>query len=311
MVNALTDSRSDADAGNRPSVRRHAFIDLIRRFPLIAFFTLANLLSWVAWLPYILSQNGLGVWGYRFPEMLGTSQILGVLPGAYLGPIASAFLITALLGGRAALREWGARLWRWRVAPRWYAITLFGVPAGMLVTGLVFSGGHIAAPSVAALAAYVPVLLFQMVTTGLAEEPGWRDFALTRLQNRFTPLASAFILGPLWGAWHLPLFLTDWGGYPDASWSRPLVFMAFCIAFNVVMSWVFNRTGQSLPLSMLMHVGANTFASVMWAEVFPTLTGELPLIAMAAGATAAAAVIIVATRGRLGYRATARSTMSL
>ena len=61
---------------------------------------------------------------------------------------------------------------------------------------------------------YVPVLLFQMVTTGLAEEPGWRDFALPRLQRRFSPIIAALILGPLWGVWHLPLFLTDWGGAP-------------------------------------------------------------------------------------------------
>ncbi len=272
---------------------------------MIAFFTLANLLSWTAWLPYVLSQNGLGVWAFRFPDLLGSSQILGVLPGAYLGPIFSAFLVTAIVSGRAGLRDWGRRLWRWKVAPRWYAITLLGVPAGMLLTGLAFSGGQIVAPSVSALIAFVPILLFQMVTTGLAEEPGWRDFALPRLQNRFSPLGAAFILGPLWGAWHLPLFLSDWGGFPDASLTRPLTFLAFCVAFNIVMSWVFNRTGQSLPLSMLMHVGVNTFASVMWVEVFPTLDGELALIAMATGAAVAAVTIIVATRGRLGYTSAA------
>lgn len=301
----MTSSTDSAVRRDRPDVSTvrpgTRLVDPIRRHPLIAFFTLANMLSWAAWLPYVVSQNGLGLWGFRFPDVAGTSQVLGVLPGAYLGPITAAFLVTAVVDGRAGLRAWGRRLWHWKVAPRWYAITLLGVPAAMLLTGLAFSGGAIAAPSAAALAAFVPVLAFQMVTTGLAEEPGWRDFALPRLQNRFSPLGAAFVLGPLWGAWHLPLFLSDWGGYPDASWSRPVLFLAFCIAFNVVMSWVFNRTGQSLPLSMLMHVGVNTFASVMWAEVFPTLDGEMPLVAMATGAAVAAAGIVVATRGRLGY----------
>ncbi|GGA64224.1 CAAX amino protease [Pseudoclavibacter endophyticus] len=286
----------------------NGIVRAVRAHPLTAFFTLANLLSWAAWLPYVFSQNGLGVWAFRFPDVLGSGQILGVLPGAYLGPIFSAFLVTALVSGRAGLRAWGRRLWRWKVAPRWYAITLLGVPAGMLLTGLAFSGGEIAAPSLAALIAYVPILLFQMVTTGLAEEPGWRDFALPRLQERFSPLRAAFVLGPLWGAWHLPLFLTDWGGFPEASWTRPLVFLTFCVAFNIVMSWVFNRTGQSLPLSMLMHVGVNTFASVLWVEVFPTLDGEMPLVAMATGAAVAALVIVVATRGRLGYAPSSATT---
>jgi uncharacterized protein len=285
-----------------PPARRPGVRAVVRAHPLIAFFTLANLLSWVAWLPYVLSQNGTGVWGFRFPEVLGTSQITGMLPGAYLGPITAAFLVTALVDGPDGLRAWARRLWKWRVAPRWYAITLLSVPAAMLLTGLAFSGGRIAAPSSAALIAYVPMLLFQLLTTGLAEEPGWRDFALPRLQDRFSPAQAAFILGPLWGLWHFPLFLTEWGGYPEASWTRPVVFMAFCIAFNIVMSWVFNRTGQSLPLSMLMHVSANTFASVLWAEVFPSLDGELPLIAMATGAVVAATAIGIATRGRLGLR---------
>ncbi|GFH77440.1 CAAX amino protease [Streptomyces gougerotii] len=275
--------------------------EMARARPLTYFFLLANGLSWVAWLPYILSQNGLGVWDHRFPAILGTTQVLGVLPGAYLGPIGAAFVMTALVDGRTGLRAWTRRLWRWRVGGRWYAITLLSVPAGMLLTGLAFSGGQVAAPSAAALTAFVPMLLFQMITTGLAEEPGWRDFALPRLQSRFSPLRAAFVLGPLWGVWHLPLFLTEWGGYPEASWTRPLAFLTFCVAFNIVMSWVFNRTGQSLPLSMLMHVGVNTFASVMWSEMFPGLDGELALVAMGTGASVAAAVIVVATRGRLGH----------
>ncbi|MFD9702487.1 CPBP family intramembrane glutamic endopeptidase [Lentzea sp. NPDC059081] len=274
----------------------------LRRHPLLSFFVLANLLSWLAWTPYVLSQNGLGLWDYRFPEVLGTSQFAGVLPGAYLGPIVSALVVTAVADGRAGLRRWAGRMWRWRVRWQWYAFSLLAVPVAMLLTGLAFSGGRIAAPSTMALAAYVPALLLQMVTTGLAEEPGWRDFALPRMQRRFGPLTGTMILGPLWAAWHLPLFLTEWGGWPNADWTRPVVFVVFCVTFNVVMTWVFNRTGESLPLAMLLHVSVNNFASVMWAETFPTITGERPMQAMAAGSVVAAVLVVLGTRGRLGYR---------
>jgi len=275
----------------------------IRRHPLVSFFALANLLSWVAWVPYVLSLDGLGVLPFAYPALLGSSQLLGVLPGAYLGPVTAAFAVTALVDGRAGLRAWAARLWKWRAAPRWYAMALLGVPLSMILIGLLFAGGRIEAPSAAALAAFVPMLLFQFVTTGLAEEPGWRDFALPRLQQRFTPLRAAFILGPLWAMWHFPLFLTAWGGYPEASWARPVAFTVFCIAFNIVMSWVFNRTGQSLPLSMLTHVGVNTFASVLWIELFPGLGDDRAIIALATAAVVAAAAIVLGTRGRLGYTA--------
>lgn len=274
----------------------------VSRHPLLSFFVLANGLSWIAWVPYIASLNGIGIWDFRFPAVLGSSQISGMLPGAYLGPITSALLVTVITDGRPGLRRWLGRLLRWRVNWRWYAVTLLAVPAGMLITGAVFSGGTMRAPAVATIAAYVPVLLLQMITTGLAEEPGWRDFALPRLQRRYGPLRAAFVLGPLWALWHLPLFLTEWGGWPDAHVTRPLIFVVFCISFNIVMSWVFNRTGESLPLSMLMHVSVNTFASLLWSDMFPTLDAERALAAMAAGAVVAATVLLISTRGRLGYR---------
>ncbi|MDN5688384.1 MAG: CPBP family intramembrane metalloprotease [Brachybacterium sp.] len=297
-----TTDRPPALSRRPPTAPGHdGVLAAVRRHPLLTFFLLANGLSWLAWLPYILSLNGLGVRGVAFPAVLGSSQLLGVLPGAYLGPIGSALLVTAIVDGRAGLRRWVGRLLRWRVNWRWYAVTLFTVPAAALLAGVVFSGGEVHAPSATVLVAYVPLLMFQMVATGLAEEPGWRDFALARMQHRFGPLRSAFILGPLWGMWHLPLFLTEWGGWPDSSWTRPIVFVVFCISFNIVMSWVFNRTGESLPLSMLMHAGVNTFASTIAVDMFPTLDAERSLLSFTVAAVIAAVVLLVTTRGRLGF----------
>lgn len=278
--------------------RQRGLRGVIARHPLVSFFVLANALSWSAWTPYILSNNGLGGWDYTFE--LG--QLTGMLPGAYLGPITSALIVTAITGGAAGLRQWGARLWRWRVRWHWYAIAVLGVPAALIVTGLMVSGGQVMAPSVTVLAVYLPMLVLQMLTTGLAEEPGWRDFALPRLQDKFGPMRSAFILGPLWALWHMPLFLTEWGGYPEADWTRPASFAVFCIAFNVVMAWVFNRTGQSLPLAMLAHVSVNNFMSVVWSEMFPTVSENVTSYALAVSAVIAAVIVIIATRGQLGYR---------
>jgi membrane protease YdiL (CAAX protease family) len=274
--------------------------EVIRRRPLLVFFLLANLASWVAWTPYVLSQNGLGVWDFTFPGGAGLSQLSGVLPGAYLGPIGAALLVTAVADGRPGLRAWGSRLWRWRVSWRWYAGILLGVPTAM-VLATVLLGGEAVAPGPFVLVALVPGLLIQMVTTGLAEEPGWRDFALPRLQHRFGPLGAAAVLGPAWGVWHLPLFLTEWGGWPDAAWYRPLEFIAFCVTFNVVMTWVFNRTHQSLPMAMLLHVSVNNFASIAWSETFPGLGDDRLQHAILLGSAVAAGTVLLATRGRLGY----------
>ncbi len=274
---------------------------LVARYPLRIFFTLALALSWIAWVPYILSPHGLGVWDLHFPEFLGTAQFTGVLPGALLGPLGSAFLVTALADGRAGLRRWVGRLWRWRVAWYWYALALVGVPALVVLTGLPFAGGQVQAPSLMVLVALVPGLIVQLFSTGLSEEPGWRDFALPRLQARFGPLGSAAVLGPIWALWHMPLYLSDWGGWPEVHWTEPLVFTLFTVTFNVVMTWVFNRTGESLPLSMLLHVGVNNTISTLWADMYPGMTAGTMMQGLAIVSTVAAVVLVVVTRGRLGY----------
>lgn len=280
---------------------RGAVRALVTRHPLVAFFVLALGLSWLAWTPYVLSDNGLGLWHVRFPELLGTAQFSGILPGALLGPLGGGFVVTALADGRPGLRRWVGRLWRWRVPGRWYALALVGVPAIVVVSGLPFSGGVVHAPSALALAALVPGLVVQVFTTGLAEEPGWRDFALPRLQQRFGPTGAVAVLGPLWALWHLPLFLTDWGGWPDTSWTQVAWFAGFAATFNVVIAWVFNRTGESLPVVTLLHVGVNNTVSLLWTDMYPQIPGDRLMQGLCVLSTVAALALLVGTRGRLGY----------
>ena len=275
----------------------------ITRHPLLAFFALAYGLSWLAWIPYVLSGNGIGVLPFTFPALLGTSQLLGVLPGAYLGPVTAALVVTALAEGRAGLRAWRGRLFRFRVGWRWYAGVLVVVPVSILATTFVLPGAWEALRpvSLVLLLTYVPMLVVQIFTTALAEEPGWRDFALPRLQARLGAVPGTVLLGLLWGGWHLPLFLTEWGGWPHVSWTQPVLFIASCVPLSLVMTWVFNRTGQSLPLVMLLHAGINSTYTLLWPALFPSLdTGSDTLLVQLIATTIATAVLIVVTRGRLG-----------
>lgn len=271
----------------------------MRRSPLTWFFSLAFLLSWVAWTPYILSGNGQGVWDFTFPGGAAGSQLLGVLPGAYLGPVLSAFAVTAVADGRPGLRAWVGRMTDWRVSWRWWAAVIVSVPLVLVVTLYGLGGQSPVMPSATVLAAYLPGLLLQMATTGVAEEPGWRDFAMPRLQNAYGPVVGTLILGPLWGFWHLPLFLTDWGG-TDLLWYTPVEFVATTIAFSFVMTWVFNHTRQSLLLAMLLHTSVNNFFSVAYSDVFPSLSDSYAAHAFLVSSAVVAAVLLVATRGRLG-----------
>jgi len=283
--------------------RRAGPAEVIRRSPLISFFVLAFALSWLAWTPYVLSASGLGVLPFDVPTVLGTTQLVGVLPGAFLGPIFSAFLVTRIAFGRQGLKEWLSRFARWKVNWRWYVIIITAVPALLTVVGIISAGwSAVQPPTVDLLILFLPMLMLQLITTGLAEEPGWRDFALPQLLPRYGPLGANLILGPLWGAWHLPLFLTEWGGWPDVTVGDVIMFVITAMAISVVMTWVFNRTGQSLPLQMILHCSINTYATLVWPTLFPTVASHSDIsrgVLVAAGS--AAVVLLLTTRGRLGW----------
>jgi hypothetical protein len=45
----------------------------------------------------------------------------------------------------------------------------------------------------------------------------------------------------------------------------------------------------------------NNFASILWADVFPSLDAERAMLAMTTLTVITAAVVLLGTRGRLGY----------
>lgn len=276
---------------------------MISRHPISSFFILAFTLSWFGWVPYILSRSGMGILDFDFPSILGTTQLAGVLPGAFLGPIFAAFLVTSVTYGRQGVIEWLSRFRRWRVWWIWYVSVIIGVPLVLTVAGLLLAGDThtVQLPALATLLLYVPMLALQMITTGLAEEPGWRDFALPHLQPRYGSLGANLILGPLWGCWHLPLFLTSWGGWPNVQIQSVIEFVLTAMAISVVMTWVFNKTKLSLPLQMILHSSINTYASIVWSNVFPTMDHDLVTRGVLVAAGSAAAVALIATKGRLGW----------
>ncbi|GLW98843.1 CPBP family intramembrane glutamic endopeptidase [Microtetraspora sp. NBRC 16547] len=300
---------SAIEARSVPVPRRRGPLGAVQRFPLISFYVVACAASWLGWLPYVLSAQGQGILDFNFPGGPEGSQLLGVLPGAYIGPLGAALLVTAVTGGREGLRAWRRRLFRLRVGWHWYAIVLIGVPITMVsgAFGIPGLAESIKSPPVMVLAVYLPALLIQVVTTGLAEEPGWRDFALPLMQRRMGPAVGTAVLGVVWAFWHLPLFFTDWslGGkeYDTAHWWITIgVFTIMCVAISYPITWVFNHTKESLPVALLLHASNNTVASIVLPEIFPDADGVTMLAAGALGYGLVSVVLLGVTRGRLGYR---------
>ena len=194
---------TNADVPERPASPRW---NLLARYPLTAFFVMAFAFSWIAWSPWFLSKDGAGLLPYSSPLINGLVLPIGIL----LGPSLSAFIVTGATEGRAGIRRLLRRIVFWRVGLRWYMFALVGVPVVMALGTVIVPGGI---TSLLALGfRYVPTYLVWFLIIGiiggpLLEEPGWRGFALPRLQPRYGPLVGTLILGLLWALWHLPEFL--------------------------------------------------------------------------------------------------------
>jgi uncharacterized protein len=158
---------------------------LLRRRPLLAFFGLVYALSWPLWL-VALNTEGAGATAAEY--------------GALFGPALAAALVAWRTG---RLREWAGGIVRWRVPARWWAVAL-GVPVAFgAVVNLVFGVVGVDAVDLSLLPAravsYPPVLVvLSIVGGGLNEEPGWRGFALPRLQERLSALRATVFLGVAW-----------------------------------------------------------------------------------------------------------------
>jgi uncharacterized protein len=114
------------------------------------------------------------------------------------------------------------------------------------------------------------------------EEPGWREFALPRLQERHSPLMATLILALFWGLWHLPLFGLGFVG--------PMLYAFYY-------TYLYKRTGSVL-LCILLH-GGFTAALDNLILAPDNMTVDLVILATLVAGTL---VIIAATRGRLGFQ---------
>jgi membrane protease YdiL (CAAX protease family) len=109
------------------------------------------------------------------------------------------------------------------------------------------------------------VLLELLLLGGLWEEPGWSGYALPKLQQRFAGrsngvLLATLVTGLIRSVWHLPLLV-----YGHIYWFDALV---FSFAFQIMISWLFNRSGGSVLIVMVFHFASNVIGGGIMNPVF-------------------------------------------
>src|SRR5919107_5822113 len=84
---------------------------LLARHPLISFCVMAYAFSWIAWSPWVLSEEGVGLLPF---ELSGATAGLLNAVAILLGPTLSGFIMTGITEGRAGVRRLLGRIVLWR-----------------------------------------------------------------------------------------------------------------------------------------------------------------------------------------------------
>ena len=248
-------------------------MSLIRRYPLITFFVLAYVLSWWPWILYALDLLPLPIVGF--------------------GPFLAAIVVLAITRGKTGVVGLLRRMVRWRVGLRWYAVALL-LPVAISLAAAVFNvllGAQ--APSSVELGGWTGLFstfLLLLLVPGIGgawEEPGWRGYALPRLQVGRSALFASLILWVGIVIWHLPLMIVG-----EVHWSDVMFLLGFVIVFN----WVFNNANGSVLILMLMHAMNNTISGSFFSPMFSG-AGSVRQAWLFAALWCAVAIVVVVVYG--------------
>jgi membrane protease YdiL (CAAX protease family) len=212
---------------------------------LVMFFLTTYAVTWSCW----FAAASLTTPGLRYPLfLLGT-----FMPG----------IVALAFSGRTGAIAILSRLFRWQTGLRWYVFAFSYIAAIKLTAALLHRLLTGAWPRFGdeSIVIMIAATIFSTVIGGQAgEEIGWRGFALPRLAEHLGVGGASVLLGVIWACWHLPLFFV--AGADTQGQSFPL-YLLQVTAVSVALAWLYEQTGGSLLLTMLMHAAINNTKDIV------------------------------------------------
>jgi membrane protease YdiL (CAAX protease family) len=264
---------------------------MIRRYPVIAYFTLTFLISWTGALavaaPHLICHQPL-------PKMTG----ILMFPVMLLGPSFAGIALTRIVDGKTGLRVLFSQMFRAWVPPGWYAVLL--IPPVLILAVLIFLQRFVS--PIYAPNRFFTGILFG-IPAGFLEEIGWMGYAFPKMRSQSDGLAASILLGLLWALWHLPVINNLGTTTPHGVYWLPF-FLAFSLAMTamrVLIAWIYTNT-KSVLLTQLMHV-SSTGSLVVFSAAGVTGRQEALWYALYGAVLWVAVGFVVKTFGRhLGQR---------
>jgi uncharacterized protein len=274
----------------------------IKSHPVLSYFALAFAISWGGILLVVGGPSGI----------LGTKEevdrlLLFVMMAWFAGPSVAGILLTGLLYGREGFHNLLTRMTRWRIGARWYAVALLTAPILFAAVSLALSllspeflPGILTTSDKAALLLFG--ISYGLIGGGFLEELGWTGFAVPRMRLRYGILATGLIVGVLWGAYHFSVMLwmsSTYSGALPLTILLPAQLFAWLPAYRILMVWVYDRTGESLLLAMLMHASLSAGMLILQPLAIAGVALLTYILVFGAALWAVVGAVTVANHGHL------------
>ncbi len=245
----------------------------IRRYPILVFFLLAWLFSWVFMVPLALARRGM----------------IAPLPGwlhylsAY-GPLLSALVLIGMTEGSPGLRAWWSRLTRWRAGVGPWSLAL----SPLLLYGIAAVAERLAHgawpdPRLLGKLNFLPDIglwsaMLWLLNSGLGEESGWRGYALPALQHRFGARLASVLIGFGWMIWHVPAFFYL-PSYAHLGVGSVVGFLLGIMAGSFLLTWLSNASRGGTLLPIVWHASFNfTTAPPASGAIIPAVISTVVMV---------------------------------
>ena len=252
------------------------FTKWIQKHQLISFFGLTYLITFVVMFAFIYLNPGKPLIPWSMVWFLGI-----------FSPSISALIITWIIGGMTGIKHLLSGFTRWKAGTFWYfaAAFLFFAPVVIALIYLALGNSYPGPVPGETTASMLGTILFTLFSGPIAEELGWRGFALPRLQAKYSALVSSLILGAIWTCWHIPLFFVT--GATQMNIPFP-IYLVLVTSVTFYLTWLYNNTHGSLIITILGHFFFNLTGfltgvlRLMPAMVFYLTAGPLLALVIAA-----------------------------